>query len=136
MALLTGTDVGGRGHFDINYGIGSIGTGSGLPHFVQHLVSVSASLAATERWNPYAESYWFSRQDAEGGAMTAIDIGAIYTASPRLAFDGGVQFGVSQAAPDIAAFGGVSIVVGGHGVHERQRKPRGRVAPKAPTPRR
>src|SRR5207248_5706741 len=103
IALLTGTDVGERGHIDINYGIGSIGAGAGLPHFVQHLVSVSASLAASARWNPYAESYWFSRQDVEGGAMTAVDIGAIYTASPRLAFDGGIQFGVSRAAPDIAA---------------------------------
>jgi len=140
LVLLTGTDIGMRGHVDINYGIGSIGAGGGLPHFVQHLVSVSASLAATERWNPYAEGYWFSRQDAEGGAMTAVDIGAIYTVSPRLAFDGGVQAGVSQAAPDIAAFGGVSVVVGnvlgGHGVHERQRRAQARAAPKASSPRR
>ena len=138
IALLTGTDIGVRGHIDINYGIGSIGAGGGLPHFAQHLVSVSVSLAASERWNPYAESYWFSRQDAEGGAMTAIDVGAIYAVSPRLALDGGMQVGVSRAAPDIAAFAGVSIVVGnvlgGHGVHERQRKARERARSKASSP--
>jgi len=135
LALLTGSDIGMRGHIDINYGIGSIGAGGGRPHFVEHLVSVSASFAATTRWDPYFESYWFSRQDPESGAMTAIDGGAIYTVSPRLAFDGGLQLGVSRVAPDIAAFGGVSFVVGnvaGHGVHERQRKTQGR-APKSPS---
>lgn len=125
IALLTGTDVGARGHVDFNYGIGSIGAGGGRPHFAQHLASVSASLAAGDRWNPYVESFWFSRQDADGGAMSAIDAGAIYTMSPRLALDGGLQVGVSRAAPDLAAFGGVSIVVGrvlgGHGVHHSRR---------------
>ena len=100
LTVLTGTDIGVRGHVDVNYGIGSIGAGGGRPHFVAHLVSVSASIAATTRWDPYFEGYWISRQDAEGGAMTAIDTGAIYTVSPRLAFDGGVQFGVSRAAPE------------------------------------
>jgi hypothetical protein len=123
--VLTGTDIGKRGHVDINYGIGAIGAGGGLPHFAQHLVSVSASMAFTEQWNPYAEAFWFSKQDPEGGAMTAIDVGAIYTINPRLALDGGIQFGVSQAAPAVAAFAGISIVVGDvlgdHGVHARQR---------------
>ena len=140
LVLLTGTDIGMRGHSDLNYGIGNIGAGGGNPHFVQHLVSVSASLAASERWNPYAEGYWVSRQSVEGGATIAVDIGAIYTVSPRLAFDGGLQAGVSQSAPDVVAFGGVSIVVGhvlgGHGVHQRQRKPQRRAVPKAPSPRR
>src|SRR5262249_6291666 len=84
VALLTGTDLGASGHVDVNYGIGAIGAGDGDPHFAQHLVSVSASLAATEKWNPYAEAYWFSRQDPAGGAFTAIDVGAIYTYSPTL----------------------------------------------------
>jgi Putative MetA-pathway of phenol degradation len=132
LAVLTGSDIGMRGHIDINYGIGSIGTGGGRPHFVEHLVSVSASFAATTRWDPYFESYWFSRQEADGGAVTAIDTGAIYTASPRLAFDGGVQFGVSRAAPDIAAFGGISFVVG-HSVHEQQRREQAHAAPRAPS---
>lgn len=125
LALLTGTDVGGRGHVDVNYGIGAIGAGGGQPHFVQHLASVSASLAATERSNPYLEVFWFSKQDANGSAMTATDFGAVYTVNPRLAFDGGVQIGLNRAAPAFAAFGGISIVVGdvlgNHGVHARQR---------------
>jgi len=52
VVLLTGTDVGARGHVDINYGIGAIGAGGGQPHFLQHLASVSASMAVSERWNP------------------------------------------------------------------------------------
>jgi hypothetical protein len=125
VVLLTGTDFLKRAHIDVNYGIGAIGAGGGRPHFVQHLVSASASVSAGERWDPYAEVFWFSRQDAEGGAMTAVDLGAIYTVSTRLAFDGGAQFGLSRAAPNLAVFGGVSLVVGDvlgqHGVHARHR---------------
>lgn len=125
VVLLTGTDFLTRGHIDFNYGIGAIGAGGGRPHFVQHLASASASVAATEAWNPYAEVFWFSRQDPDAGAVTAVDVGAIYTVNPRLALDGGMQFGLSQAAPGVAAFAGISIIVGdvlgGHGVHARQR---------------
>jgi Putative MetA-pathway of phenol degradation len=125
VVFLTGTDFLTRGHIDINYGIGQIGAGNGRPHFVQHLVSASASVAATEAWNPYAEVFWFSRQGPDAGAMAAMDVGAIFTVNPRLALDGGMQFGLSQAAPGVAAFAGISVVVGdvlgGHGVHARER---------------
>jgi len=136
VALLTGTDIATRGHVDVNYGIGAIGAGGGLPHFLQHLVSVSASLAMTERWNPYLETFWFSKIAPVGGAMTAIDFGAIYTLTPRLAFDGGIQLGASQAAPNFAAFCGMSVVVGDvlgdHGVRERQRTAEKRARARAP----
>jgi hypothetical protein len=112
VALLTGADVGAHGHVDVNYGIGAIGAGDGRPRFAQHLVSVSASLAAGDQWNPYAEVYGFSRQDPDGGAVTSISVGAIYIVNPRLAVDGGVQFGISRAAPGFTAFGGVSVVGG------------------------
>jgi hypothetical protein len=132
LALLTGTDIGAHAHVDLNYGVGSIGAGGGRPHFAQHLASVSASMAASERWNPYAEAFWFSRQDADGGAMTSADAGAIFTVSPRLALDGGLQFGLSRAAQGLAAFGGISIVVGdvlgNHGVLARQRQAQRRAA--------
>ena len=132
VALLTGTDFAGRGHVDVNYGIGSIGAGGGVPHFVQQLVSVSVSVAASEAWNPYGEVFWYSRQDVDAGAMTAADFGAIYTVNPRFAVDGGMQIGLSQAAPDIAVFAGVSIVIGNilgdHGVHARQRSAERRAA--------
>lgn len=125
LAMLTGTDVAGRGHIDANYGIGAIGAGGDQPHFVQHLLSTSASLAVNERWNPYVEAFWFSRQGVDSGATTALDAGTIYVISPRLALDGGVQIGASRAAPGIAMFAGVSFVVGdilgNHGVHARQR---------------
>ena len=136
VALLTGTDVGPRGHVDVNYGIGAIGAGTGQPHYVQHLGSVSASMALTSRWDPYFEMYWYSKQDPNGGAMTAADFGAIYSVSPRLALDGGIQLGVSRAAPAFAVFAGVSVVVGdvlgNHGVHARQRTAEKRAPARTP----
>lgn len=111
---------------DFNYGIGAIGAGGGQPHFLQHLVSVSASVAASDNWNPYFEGFWYSKQDAATGQMFAIDTGAIYELGARFALDGGVQIGLNRDAPGLAAFGGFSMIVGdilgNHGVHERQRK--------------
>jgi hypothetical protein len=132
LALLTGTDIGRHAHVDVNYGIGSIGAGAGEPHFIQHLVSISASDAISDNWNPYFEAYWFSRQEADGGGVTALDAGAIYELGARYALDGGVQIGLSANAPAFAAFGGISIIVGdilgGHGVHARQRQKQKRAA--------
>jgi len=131
LAVLTGTDIGRHAHVDVNYGVGEIGNGEG-GHFVQHLVSLSASDAISDNWNPYIEAFWFSRQDAGGGPVTAIDGGAIYELGARYALDGGVQIGISGSAPAFAAFGGVSIIVGNilgnHGVHARQRQQQRRAA--------
>jgi hypothetical protein len=133
LAFLTGTDIGRRGHIDLNYGIGAIGAGSGLPHFVQHLVSASLSAAVTDRWNPYVELFWFSRTDPEGTAETSIDAGVIYELGSHFAIDGGVQTGVGGSAPHFAAFGGLSIVLGAdRALNGRRRK----VPAPAPKPRR
>jgi len=136
IALLTGTDIGRHAHVDVNYGIGAIGAGGGEPHFVQHLVSVSASDAISDNWNPYFEAFWFSRQDPDGTGVTAIDAGAIYELGARYALDGGVQFGISSNAPPLSVFGGISIIVGdilgGHGVHARQRQQQRRAAARRP----
>jgi outer membrane putative beta-barrel porin/alpha-amylase len=132
MAFLTGTDIGRHGHVDVNYGVGSIGGGDSGSRFVQHLVSVSASAAVTDNWNPYIEAFWFSRLDSDGASVTSVDAGAIYELGARYAADGGVQVGVSRRAPDVAVFAGVSIVVGNiagnHGVHARQRSAQRRAA--------
>jgi hypothetical protein len=132
LAFLTGTDIGRHAHVDVNYGVGSIGAGDTDPHFVQHLVSVSASDAISDNWNPYIEAFWFSRQEADGAAVTGVDAGAIYELGGRYAVDGGVQIGVSRNAPAFAAFGGISIIVGdilgNHGVHARQRQKQRRAA--------
>ena len=77
IAVLTGTDVGRHAHVDANYGVGEIGSGDTAAHFIQHLVSVSASYAITDDWNPYVEAFWFSRQDSTGPSVTSIDAGAI-----------------------------------------------------------
>ncbi len=126
VAVLTGSDIGRHAHVDVNYGLGSIGAGDGAPHFIQHLVSVSASDAISDNWNPYLETFWFSRQEPDGGGVVAMDAGAIYELGARYALDGGIQFGVTANAPSFAAFGGISIIVGdilgGHGVHARQRQ--------------
>ena len=136
VAVLTGTDVKTRGHLDFNYGFGLIGVGTGLARFAQHLLSVSASAEVPGPVTPYLEAFWLSRQEPEGGPVVAIDGGAIYVLNARWAIDGGVQVGLSTAAPALAAFGGLSVVVGNvlgeHGVHARQRQaarrgpPRGR----------
>jgi hypothetical protein len=125
IALLTGTDVGARGHIDVNYGIGQIGAGQGRPHFTQHLLSTSGSFAASPHWNPYAEVFWFSRTDVDGTPEVSFDAGAIYTFGPRLALDGGIQVGLNEQATNLGVFGGISFVLGGggdDGVHARQRK--------------
>ena len=126
IAALTGTDFLTRGHIDVNYGIGRIGAGTGLPRFTQHLVSWSASAEVPGPVTPYLEGFWFSRQDADGGRVVALDTGAIYVINPRVALDGGVQFGLTDAAPGFSAFGGLSLVLGkvlgDHGVHARQRE--------------
>ena len=137
IALLTGTDLGRHGHVDANYGIGAIGSGDLDAHFVQHLVSVSASDALTDNWNPYAEVFWFSRQAPSSGPVVAIDAGAIYQLGTRYAIDGGAQFGVSAEAPRLAVFGGISVIVGdvlgGHGPEARARHSRAR-PPRAAKP--
>ena len=135
VALLAGTDVGRHGHVDVNYGIGAIGVGRADPHFIQHLVSVSASAAVSDSWNPYVEGFWISREDPDGRTVAAIDAGAIYQVGARCALDGGVQIGVTRSAPILAAFGGFSIVVGDvlgtRGVQARQRQARKRAARRA-----
>jgi len=132
LAVLTGRDFGRHAHVDVNYGIGAIGAGSDQPHFAQHLVSVSASAAVSDNWNPYVESFWLSRNEPSGGAVLGIDAGAIYELGARCALDGGAQFGLTSDAPPFALFGGISIIVGeilgGHGVHARQRQQQRRAA--------
>jgi hypothetical protein len=132
IAALTGVDFLTRGHVDVNYGIGRIGAGTGLPRFTQHLLSWSASVEVPGPVTPYLESFWFSRQEPDGGTVAALDTGAIYVINPRLALDGGVQFGLTAAAPPLSAFGGLSVVLGNvlgdHGVHARQRETERRAA--------
>lgn len=132
IAVLTGTDFLTHGHIDVNYGIGRIGAGSGLPRFTQHLVSWSASAEVPGPVTPYLEGFWYSRQDPDGGPVAAMDTGAIYVINPRLALDGGVQVGLTEAAPSVSAFCGVSVVIGNvlgdHGVHARQRETARRAA--------
>ena len=112
VAVLTGTDFAAHAHVDVNYGIGAIGGSGNQSHFVQHLVSVSASDSISDRWNPYVEAYWLSRLEAGGRADTTLDTGAIFQISTRYAVDGGVQFGVSAGAPRGGLFGGLSILLG------------------------
>lgn len=135
IAVLTGTDVLTRGHVDINYGVGRIGAGTGLSRFTQHLVSWSASAEVPGPVTPYLEGFWFSRQDPDGGPIAAMDTGAIYVINSRFALDGGVQLGLTAAAPSLSAFGGISVVLGNvlgeHGVHARQRETARRGAARA-----
>jgi hypothetical protein len=136
VALLTGTDFLTRGHVDINYGFGLIGAGPDLARYSQHLVSLSASAEIPGPVTPYVEAFWISRQDPDGAHVLALDVGAIYVLNPRFALDGGIQGGLSEAAPSLSVFGGLSIVVGNvlgdHGVHARQRQAARRAAARPP----
>ena len=107
LTLAGGADLGARGHVDANYGVGNIGAG-GQQRFTQHLVSVSASVSAG-RWDPYAELFWFSAQDFGGSGVTAFDVGASCHLRDRLTVDGGLQVGLSHAAPNLGVFAGVSL---------------------------
>jgi hypothetical protein len=124
LVLLTGTDLGRTSHIDFNYGIGAIGAGQGRPHFAQHLISVSFSHSVTEQLSPYVEGYWFSRLDPDSGGVVSVDAGLIQAFTARLAVDGGFTIGLTDAAPRLAIFGGVSVIVGDvlgdHGVLARQ----------------
>ena len=108
LTLLGGVDVGTSGHVDANYAVGKIGAGGGQPHFTQHLVSVSASVSV-ERWDPYGEVFWFSAQEPGGSAVAAFDVGAICHLRNQLALDGGLQIGLSRAAPHLSVFAGLSV---------------------------
>ena len=131
VAVLTGTDFLRRGHVDINYGVGAIGAGQGRPHFVQHLLSASVSEAVTDRWNPYVELFWFSRNDMDGTSVTSLDTGVIYELGAHFAIDGGVQFGIAGPSADFGAFGGLSMIVGGRrALNGRERKPARTAAPR------
>lgn len=125
LAVLSGADIGRHWHADVNYGIGRVGAGHGAPHFTQHLTSLSVSVAATDNLNPYGEAFWFSKQDVEGGAVVAVDAGAIYELGPRYAVDGGLQVTLTGSR-DVALFGGVSLIVGeilgAHGKAARERQ--------------
>jgi len=107
LTLAGGADLGARGHVDANYGVGTIGAGGG-ERFTQHLLSVSASVAAG-RWDPYAELVWFSAQELGGGGVTAVDVGANCHLKDRLTLDGGLEIGLSHAAPTFSLFAGVSL---------------------------
>jgi hypothetical protein len=132
VAVLTGTDMGRRWHVDVNYGMGRIGSGDERPPFAQQLASASLSVAASDNWNPYIETFWFSRQDIDGNSVAAIDGGAIYELGTRTAIDGGIQISRSSGSYQLGAFGGLSMVVGhlGHGIHARQHQPEKRGARK------
>ena len=52
-----------------------------------------------------------------------MDVGVIYELGARFAIDGGVQFGVAGPSSSFAAFGGLSVIVGGERtLNGRQRK--------------
>jgi len=73
---------------------------------------VSLSHSVTEQLSPYIEGYWFSRQDPDGGRVLSVDAGLIQALTARLAVDGGFTVGLTNAAPHLAVFGGLSIIVG------------------------
>ncbi len=124
LRVATGTDFGEHYHVDFNYGIGTIA--SDLGRFSQHLLSVSGTRELGPHASPYAEVYWYSKDQASGRPWLSSDVGLVYTLSDRYAVDGGVELGMTAAAPHPSVFGGMTVIVGEvkghHGVHERLRE--------------
>lgn len=86
--------------------IGSINTGEGRTQ-LSYAASVSRSLNA--QWGIAAEISGTTRR---GTAPTdQILFAASYNASPRVVWDAGMAFGLSQASQDWSVFGGVSILL-------------------------
>ncbi len=123
LRVISGGDMPGHLHLDVNYGLGA--RAAGRSHFFQQFASASANVSIGRRWNPYVETYWLSRLDPQRGGAVVLDTGALYTLNERMALDGGVAFGVTGASNGASIFAGFSIIVGGvggHGtVHERLR---------------
>ncbi len=124
IRVATGSDFKDRYHVDLNYGIGTVASDAG--RFTQHLASVSVSRQVGAHGSPYAEVYWYSKDEASGRPWLSSDVGLVYTLSARYAVDGGVELGLTAAAPHPSVFGGVTVIVGEvaghHGVHERMRE--------------
>jgi hypothetical protein len=112
VAALTGFDIGSGAHLDVNYGMGAIGTQEGEPRFAQHQASASLSVAVG-RLSPFFETFAVSRDRPDGERVVAVNVGGIYLVNPRLAVDGGVELGLTENAPSIAAFAGFSFALAG-----------------------
>ncbi len=124
LRIATGTDFKEHYHLDLNYGIGTVA--SDRARFTQHLLSASASREVGPHASPYAELYWYSADQASGRPWLSSDAGLVYTLSARYAVDGGIEIGLTAAAPRPSVFGGMTMIVGEvrghHGVHERLRE--------------
>jgi hypothetical protein len=112
LAALTAVELSPRAQVGINYIVGAIASEGGASHFVQQVGSASLGLSITDHWNPYFEMSAISRTRVDGGPVVAINTGTLYVISPRLAIDGGVQFGVTEDASVFSAFAGLSVAVG------------------------
>jgi hypothetical protein len=111
IVLLASREV-GRWHVEGNYGIGSIGSSDGQPHFPQHLVTAAVVNDTTAALSTYVEGVWVSRQERDGGAVTFTDFGVIYGLNRRLLVDAGASIGLSNAAPSAGVFAGCSFLMG------------------------
>jgi hypothetical protein len=106
---------------DVNYGLAAIASDPG--HFFRQWIAVSVNRQVTERFSPYAEACWFSRQGPGEPQSLSADFGFIYTINSRFAFDCGFDACLSDAAPRARLFAGLSVIVGEvfghHGVRGR-----------------
>ena len=103
IALLTGTDFLTRGHIDVNYGIGRSARDRTSAIYAASRVVVGQR-GDPRTGHPTWKASGFRGRTRTAGAVAAMDTGAIYVINPRLAFDGGVQVGLTEAAPTLSAF--------------------------------
>jgi hypothetical protein len=110
VTLLAGTSLTDRAHVEANYGIGSISNGGA--RFAQHLITAAVTHATTRALTTYVEGAWWSRQQADAGAVSFVDFGGIYALSTRVLVDGGALVGLTDDTADYGLFAGISFLLG------------------------
>ena len=140
LAVLTGTDIGSHGHVDVNYGIGAIGAGGA--RCTSRSISCRCRRALPRRTSGIRTSRRSGSLDrSRGAAPSPRSTSGRFTSWGRDSQSTAAsRFGVSGSAPNLAAFGGLSIIVGDvlgkHGVHARQRHAQERARGGRPSTRR
>jgi hypothetical protein len=111
LIVLLGRALTERAHVEANYGIGNLGDASGA-RFAQHLVTAAVTHDTTRSLTTYVEGAWWSRQEADGTAVSFLDYGVIYALTAHVLIDGGALNGLTRATADYGVFAGLSFIIG------------------------
>ena len=80
------------------------GTGPAVGSASPNTSCRSPQVCRPDAGDPYAELFWFSAQEFGGSGVAALDVGTSCHLRDRLTVDGGLQVGLSHAAPTFSLF--------------------------------